>query len=253
LGHALHGVEHKFDGILNGLDYEVWNPETDPHIPVHFTVDSFERKALATKALRERLWLRESDGPVVAYVGRLDPQKGLHLITHALDHSLRNGAQFVLLGSSPEPGIDADFRRLKAFLNDNPDCHLELGFDEGLAHLIYAGADLVVVPSLFEPCGLPQMIALRYGAVPVVRGVGGLRDTVFDRDWSDVPEYERNGFVFEHADFPGVESALERAFALWRDDPEAFRQLACTGMRYDYSWKVPGQHYLNVYEFIRHR
>jgi starch synthase len=253
LGHALHRIEHKFGGILNGLDYEVWNPETDPHVPVHFTVDSFERKALATRALRERLWLRESDGPIVAYVGRLDPQKGLHLIKHALDYALGNGAQFVLLGSSPEAGIDADFRQLRAFLNDNPDCHLELGFDEGLAHLIYAGADLVVVPSLFEPCGLPQMIALRYGTVPVVRGVGGLRDTVFDRDWSDVPEYERNGFVFDHADFPGIESALDRAFALWRDDREAFRQLACTGMRYDYSWNEPGQHYLNVYEFIRHR
>jgi len=115
----------------------------------------------------------------------------VHLIRHALFYSLQNGAQFVLLGSSPELGINNEFWHLKHELNENPDCHLEIGYDEELAHLIYAGADLIVVPSLFEPCGLTQMIALRYGTVPIVRAVGGLVDTVFDRDYADMPVEER--------------------------------------------------------------
>ncbi len=253
LGPALARHHDKFGGILNGLDYEVWNPETDPHLAARYSVETVERKAENTRALRHRLWLRESAGPLVAFVGRLDPQKGLHLVKHALDHSLRQGAQFVLLGSSPDRAIDEEFRFVKHVYNDNPDCHLEIGFDEGLAHLIYAAADLVVVPSLYEPCGLPQMIALRYGAVPIVRRVGGLANTVFDRDWSERPPEERNGWVFEHPDFPGIESAMDRAFALWRDDPRAFRAFARQGMRCDYSWRVPGEHYLRVYEHIRHK
>lgn len=131
--------------------------------------------------------------------------------------------------------------------------HLEIGYDEELAHLLYAGADILVVPSLFEPCGLTQMIGLRYGTVPVVRAVGGLADTVFDRDWSDKPPNERNGYVFHQADEPALESALGRAIGLWQHYPQQFRQLIENGMRYDYSWNHPGQHYLNIYEFIRHR
>ena len=162
-------------------------------------------------------------------------------------------AQFVLLGSGSEHGINEDFWHLKRRLNDNPDCHLEIGYDEDLAHLIYAGADLLVMPSLYEPCGLTQMIALRYGTVPVVRAVGGLKDTVFDWDYSELPREQRNGFVFEHPDHPGLESALDRALGLWRDEPALFRELVLQGMACDYSWNHPGQHYLDVYEFIRHK
>ena len=114
----------------------------------------------------------------------------------------------MLLGSAGDRGINNHFWQLKHYLNDNADAHLELGFNEQLAHLIYAGADLVIVPSLFEPCGLAQMIAMRYGSVPVVRAVGGLVDTVFDRDYSDKPPELRNGYTFADADFRGIESAL---------------------------------------------
>ncbi len=252
LGDALYRYQDKFGGVLNGLDYEMWNPQIDPHIPVRYTAATFSRKALNRRALRERFLLRESDGPIIAYVGRLDPQKGVHLIRHALFHALADSAQFVLLGSSPERGIDAEFRQLKRELNDNPDCHLELGYDEELAHLIYAGADMLVVPSIFEPCGLTQMIALRYGTVPVVRAVGGLKDTVFDWDHSELPPQRRNGFLFEHPDGEGIDSALRRALGLWRK-PRLFRELAVNGMACDYSWNQPGQHYLNIYEHIRHR
>jgi starch synthase len=118
-------------------------------------------------------------------------------------------------------------------------------------HLIYAGADILVVASLFEPCGLTQMIALRYGAVPVVRAVGGLADTVFDRDYSNRPEHERNGYVFHQTDNAALESALDRAIGLWFGWRDEFRELAVQGMGCDYSWNWPGQHYLNIYEMIR--
>jgi starch synthase len=205
------------------------------------------------RALRERFWLRDGNKPIVAYVGRLDSQKGVHLVRHALFYSLWNGAKFVLLGSSPDPSIDGYFWHLKHYLNDSPDCHLELGFDTDLAHLIYAGADMLVMPSNFEPCGLVQMIALKYGAVPIVRAVGGLADTVVDRDYSDRPHEQRNGYVFNQPDTTGIESALRRAFGLWFTYPQDFRYLMLNGMRTDYSWNRPGGHYLSIYEHIRHR
>jgi starch synthase len=253
LGPALHRHHDKFGGILNGLDYEMWNPHIDPYIPFHYDAEGIDRKAGNTRALRERLQLRDGARPLIAYVGRLDPQKGLHLIRHTLSWALANDAQFVLLGSGSQPGINEDFWQLKRTLHDNRDCHLEVGYNEDLAHLIYAGAEILIVPSLFEPCGLAQMIALRYGSVPVVRSVGGLKDTVFDWDFSELPRERRNGFVFEHPDHPGIESALIRAVGLWRREPALFRQLVTQGMAYDYSWHHPGRHYLNVYEFIRHK
>jgi starch synthase len=253
IGHALHVHQGKFGGVLNGLDYEMWNPEADPHIASHYTVETLDRKYDNKERLRERLWMGKDYKPLVAYVGRLDSQKGVHLIRHAIFYSLQQGAQFVLLGSSPEAGINEEFWSLKHHLNESPDCHLEIGYDEELAHLIYAGADLIVVPSNFEPCGLTQMIALRYGTVPVVRGVGGLLDTVFDRDHSEKPPYERNGYMFYEGDYTALESALGRALRLWFDEPGEFRQLVVNGMRYDYSWNHPGEDYLRIYEYIRHK
>lgn len=253
LGHTLHVHANKFGGVLNGLDYDMWNPQTDPHIPHHYSADNPAPKRENTRALRERLWLRQENRPLIAYVGRLDSQKGVPLIRHALFYALARGAQFVLLGASPEHGINADFWQIKHELNDNPDCHLEIGYNEELAHLIYAGADMLIVPSLFEPCGLTQMIALRYGAVPIVRAVGGLADTVFDWDYSDLPREKRNGFVFQHADHAGIESAMDRALGLWYVRPDLFQELSVNGMRYDYSWNRPGADYLNIYEYIRHK
>ncbi|MBF0421537.1 MAG: glycosyltransferase, partial [Magnetococcales bacterium] len=203
-------------------------------------------------ALRHRLMLEQCDRPIVAYIGRLDTQKGVHLIRHALFTAVHNGAQFVLLGTSPEYGINEHFWHLKHYLNDNPHCHLEIGFNEELSRLIYAGSDLFVVPSLFEPCGLTQLIAMRYGTVPIVRAVGGLVDTVFDWDFSSKPKEERNGFTFDSADYAGIESAMFRAFGLYHN-PEYWKKIRATCMRTDYSWNYPGQDYLKIYDFIRHR
>jgi starch synthase len=186
-------------------------------------------------------------------LGRLDEQKGIHLIRHALFYALQHGAQFILLGSASNHAIGSQFSDLKRQVNDSPDCHIELGFNEDLSHLIYAGSDMMIVPSLFEPCGLTQMISLKYGTVPVVRGIGGLVNTVFDKDYSDRSWEDRNGYVFQQADFPGVESALYRAISLWYSFPGDFRQLMIHGMKYDFSWNYPGGHYLAIYEHIRHK
>ncbi|MBE9158687.1 glycogen synthase GlgA [Nodosilinea sp. LEGE 06152] len=254
LGHTLHVNEHKFSGILNGIDYEVWNPERDRYIPHHYGLTTFEDKALNKKELRDRLLLRQSDRPLVAFIGRLDDQKGVHLVHHAIYHALARGAQFVLLGSATEKGINDWFWHEKNFLNDNPDVHLELSFNEELAHLIYAGADMIVVPSNFEPCGLTQMIGLKYGTVPIVRGVGGLVNTVFDWDYDTLHEPEgRNGFVFFQSDNVALESAMNRAFDVWDHAPDTFKQLAQQGMQYDFSWNHPGQAYIDLYEYIRHK
>ncbi len=251
LGHTLQVHRNKVGGILNGLDYEVWNPEIDRHLPRQYGADSLDGKYENKRALRQRFWLQDAFKPVLCYVGRLDHQKGVPLITHALHYCLQRGGQFVLLGASMDGRIAHHFWNLKRQYNDNPDCHLELGFNEELSHLIYAGADLIVVPSLFEPCGLTQMIGLRYGTVPIVRATGGLADTVFDADYAPKPYHQRNGYVFNDFNPPGLESALQRAIGLWYCYPQYFRELMANGMRYDFSWNHPGQHYLNIYEYIR--
>ena len=254
LAHTLYTHQHKFSGILNGIDYDVWNPESDRYIPHHYSLTTIEDKALNKKDLRDRLLLRQSDQPLVAFIGRLDDQKGVHLVHHAIYYALGQGAQFVLLGSATEKSINDWFWHEKLYLNDNPDVHLELSFNEELAHLIYAGADMIVVPSNFEPCGLTQMIGLRYGTVPIVRGVGGLVNTVFDWDYDTLhPAEERNGFVFFQTDAVALESAMQRAFDTWKNAPETFTQLAQQGMQYDFSWNHPGQDYINLYEYIRHK
>jgi starch synthase len=251
LQHTLYEHRMKFGGVLNGVDYSVWNPEIDPFIACRYTIDTIDDKFKNKEALRHRLLLRQDFKPIVAVVSRLDHQKGVELIRHAIFYSLAKNCQFVLLGSSPDQSISNDFLGLKGLLNDNPDCHIEIGYNEELAHLIYAGADMVLVPSAFEPCGLTQMIAMHYGTVPVVRGIGGLVDTVFDADYAQVPYQERNGYIFKDFNKEGLESALNRAIGLWYEYPKYFRELMVNGMRYDYSWNHPAGHYVKIYEYIK--
>ncbi|MCS6770656.1 MAG: glycogen synthase [Kiritimatiellae bacterium] len=257
LGHGLQGVlqyyRNKCGGVLNGIDYNEWNPEVDRFIPHRYSLNNLDDKYKNKEALRNRFWLRHDFKPIIAVVSRLDHQKGVGLIRHAIFYALANGCQFVLLGTSPDPGISHDFWNLKRHLNDNPDCHLELSFDEYLSHLIFAGADMILVPSAFEPCGLTQMIGLKYGTVPVVRNTGGLADTVFDANYAHKPYHERNGYVFNDLNNEGLESALRRAIGMWYHYPQYWRELMVNGMRQDHSWNHPAQHYLNIYEYIREK
>ena len=189
----------------------------------------------------------------MSVVSRLDAQKGVGLMRHALFASVAQGCQFVLLGTAADARIQGEFQELKRQFNDNPDVHLELAHDEALAHLIFAGADLLVVPSAFEPCGLTQLIAMKYGTVPVVRNTGGLADTVSDANHAHKPYHERTGYTFNDFNVEGLDSALRRAIGMWFHYPQHWRELMLNGMRQDFSWNRPGQDYVNIYEHIRAR
>lgn len=250
--------QNKFSGILNGIDYSYWNPEIDRHLPAHYkpitlpvgkkNSNTIDRKAFIKKVLREELELEELHSPIVGCVTRLVPQKGLELIKHALKTTLKKGGQFILLGSGPIASINTEFQELKNKYAGNSQVHIILHHREDLAHLIYAGSDIFIVPSLFEPCGLTQLIALKYGAVPVVRRTGGLADTIFDVDHSNKPYGERNGYVFNDPTNEGIDSALLRALTCWYKEPEKWRRLMFTGMEMDHSWNQPSNQYLDIYK-----
>jgi len=197
--------------------------------------------------LRNHLNLRESNAPLVACVSRLVPQKSPELIKHALRRTLERGAQFILLGTSPIVSIHSEFEALIEELRDNRDVAILMDKDEALAHQFYAAADLFMIPSLFEPCGLTQLIALRYGAVPIARMTGGLVDTVFDADSTHT---QHNCYTFEKADAAGVDSALNRALDCYEKNPSGWHELMLNGMRQDFTWKRSAQEYLNLYRMI---
>lgn len=255
--------KEKFVGILNGIDYSYWNPEIDRYLPAHFSPreapngkkdrNTIDKKAYVKSVLRERLGLAEMYAPIVGCIARLVPQKGIDLIKHTLVHTIAKGGQFVLLGSSPIPEIDRDFHELKRQYTDHPQVYMILHHNEELAHMIYAGSDMFIVPSIFEPCGLTQMIALKYGAVPIVRRTGGLADTIFDVDYSDQPLEQSNGYVFNQADNQGVESALDRAFDTWFHNPDKWRKLMIYGMSIDFSWNKPSNEYLEIYKKLANK
>lgn len=250
--------QNKFKGILNGVDYSYWNPEIDRHLPAHYSPreipankkdkNTLDKKAYIKNLLRERFSLTEDHRPIIGCVTRLVPQKGLDLIKHAITYAADNGCQFVLLGSSPIPSITAEFQALKHYYEDSLHVHLALNHQEELAHLIFAASDMLIVPSLFEPCGLTQLIALKYGAVPIVRRTGGLGDSIFDVDNSELLFEKTNGYVFDLPTVAGIESALKRAVDCWFHHPDKWRKLMINGMCTDYSWNKSAGDYLDIYE-----
>ncbi|GIL88159.1 hypothetical protein Vretimale_14076 [Volvox reticuliferus] len=263
-GHPVIGPHaHKFMGIRNGIDPELWSPEENQFLPMCYNADSvIEGKKAARQALRQRVGLNGwNDKFIVAVVSRLTGQKGVPLIKHAAYRALDRGGQFVLLGSAPDPKVQADFNALAAQMGGQ-DAAFCFKYDEPLSHLIYAAADMVVVPSMFEPCGLTQMIAMRYGAVPVVRHTGGLRDTVFDvdfdkeraawelygsSDWKRDGIDATNGFAFSGTDGGALDYALNRAIDAWYNDRAWFHSLQKRVMEQDWSWNRPAIDYIELY------
>lgn len=232
---------HRLTGILNGVDYDAWNPATDTALAANFDLDKPEGRPRCASALRARLGLAPRECPLVGMVSRLAPQKGVHLVIEAMPEFLASGrVQAVLLGDGDPEAVAA----LRSLAGRFPgDCAFVAGHDESLARQIYGGADLFLVPSLYEPCGLTQLYALRYGAVPVVRATGGLADTVrhFDPDTG-----EGTGSVFLHADANGLRWALGEALR-WHADPPAWRRLRENGMREDFSWAHQAPRYESLY------
>jgi starch synthase len=244
LGGLLRERSGALSGILNGIDTSVWNPETDPHIATRFNAKTLELRAANKLALQRRLGLDPSpNAPLLGVVSRLSWQKGLDLLLESMPTVLREGMQLVLLGSG-----DADLQdRYQALAKANASrIAVVIGYDEALAHLIQAGSDALVVPSRFEPCGLTQLCALRYGAIPIVSRVGGLEDTVIDVDEAGGAA---TGFKFGPVTVEGLGDALHRASILWQDQP-AWRRLQHNGMSTDVSWRNQAGRYAALYHDV---
>ncbi|GAU40653.1 hypothetical protein TSUD_83310 [Trifolium subterraneum] len=239
----------KFIGVLNGIDTDIWNPATDPFLEVQYNANDLQGKSENKEALRRNLGLSSEDvkRPLVGCITRLVPQKGVHLIRHAIYLTLELGGQFVLLGSSPVPHIQREFEGIANHFKNHDHIRLILKYDESLSHTIYAASDMFIIPSIFEPCGLTQMISMRYGAVPIVRKTGGLNDSVFDIDDDTIPSQFQNGFTFLNADEKGINGALVRAINLYQNDPESWKQLVQKDMNIDFSWDSSAAQYEELY------
>lgn len=242
LSGILYQQRSKLRGILNGLDVKFWDPSGDKEIPAKFSVKDLKGKAACKKELLARAGLdTETDAPVIVCVSRLVEQKGFDMVFSAANQIADTGAKLLILGSGNdwiENGI------MQAAETYPQNIKLFRGYDEPLSHLMYAGGDIFLMPSVFEPCGLSQMISMRYGTVPVVREVGGLRDTVFD---VDRPE-GGNGFTFQTCDADGMMWALRRAVDRYNNDKTAWKKIMLEGMREDFTWDKSAGLYKDMYE-----
>lgn len=241
-GAALHG-------ILNGIDLAEWNPATDAHLAACFDADDIAPRAANKAALQRALGLAEDPGvPLFAYVGRLAWQKGVDLMLEAIPAIFAAGGQLAMLGSG-----DAQLaERCAGAAAANPGrIGARIGFDEGLARLIYGGADVVLVPSRFEPCGLAQLCALRYGALPVVARVGGLADTVVDANAAALSQGWGTGFACAPGSVELLAEAIARAATIWRE-PATWRGLQANAMRADVSWAPSAARYAAVLRGLVH-
>jgi starch synthase len=241
-------LQHRADdlvGILNGIDVEAWNPIRDPYLPSPFDASDLSGKRAAKAAVLVRFGLTADeatiDRPLIGMVSRMVDQKGLELIAANAAHLPELDASFVVLGTGERRYQDL-WRDLARQRPDRIGVHI--GFDEGLAHLVEGGADLFLMPSRFEPCGLNQMYSLRYGTVPIVRAVGGLADTVVN--WTPRRRHA-TGIVFENYTPEALLDALNRALSLYRR-PDEWRAMQVTGMRRDHSWDHSAREYVKVYD-----
>ncbi len=233
----------RITGILNGLDTQSWDPAHDPEIPHPFGVADLSPRAENRRALREQVGLPQpaERTPILGVISRLDPQKGVDLIPEALTALEAYPWQAVLLGAG-DPSIAAAWQALGERFPDR--VRVTLGYDAGLARRIYGGADMLLIPSRYEPCGLVQMMAMRYGCVPVARETGGLADTVLDYD---LAPRRSTGFLFPEATAKSLAFAVRRALAVFAD-PRRWQALQRRGMRRDFSWRPSAQAYLQLYQ-----
>lgn len=231
-------------GILNGIDIQVWDPATDESLPARFDAKRIAKRTANKLELQTRLGLaKDPNALVLGVVSRLTWQKGLDLLVSAIPMLAAHGAQLAVLGSGEAP-LEASFAAAAAA--DPTRVAVRIGYDESLAHLIQAGADAVLVPSRFEPCGLTQLCAMRYGALPVVARVGGLADTVVDANEMALAAKAGTGIVFAPVTRDALELAIDRTAALWRDRT-AWRLVQKRAMATDVSWTRPAAQYAALY------
>jgi starch synthase len=231
-------------GILNGVDYTIWDPQHDTAIAKPYGLADLSGKAACKRALQADLGLAQrADAPLFAVVSRLSSQKGMDLLLGALPDLLAQGAQLAVLGTGDD---DLETRVRNAAATHPESVAARIGYDETLSHRFMAGADVLVVPSRFEPCGLTQLYALRYGTPPLVRRVGGLADTVRDANPANLKDDTATGFVFEEASSRALAGGLKIACAHYRE-PKLWRQIQRRGMAQDFSWAGAAANYETLY------
>ncbi len=246
LNYTLQKYAYKVSGILNGMNDLEYNPKNDDKIPMKYSVKNYEKgKAACKKSLQEQLGLDVNPGaPLCAMISRLVDQKGLDLLLYVIEEMLYDGMQIVILGTG-DPYYERALADIAA--NHRGAMCACIDFDSGLAHTIYAGADIFLMPSIFEPCGLSQLVAMAYGSVPVVRETGGLKDTV-----TPYNEYtgEGNGFSFANINAHEFLFVTKYAADLYRNHKDVWKKIIETGMKGDYSWKKSAGEYAGLFSLI---
>lgn len=246
-GENLHGlmnrISFKLKGIINGIDTDINNPETDKIIPNNYSYENLEGKRKNKEELLEELGLPKSDEPLIAIVSRLTSQKGLDILAYGLEELLNNDIKMVVLGTG-EARYENMFKHFQWRFPEK--ISSKILFDGKLAQRIYGGADMILVPSLFEPCGLTQMIGMRYGTLPIVRETGGLKDTV--TPWNKYTN-EGTGFTFSFYNHMDLLGAIDRALEAY-SDKNIWERLMKNAMEKDFSWKGPASDYIDIYKKI---
>lgn len=246
---VLRGRSDRLVGIINGIDPGVWSPVADSKLAMNYSRDSWQQGKRANKrALQETFALTSSAAvPMIGLVGRFAEQKGWDLVLEVLRRHLRENrpTQWVVLGSG-DPGIEHELRVLAVDHGDRFGLHI--GFSDDLAHRIEAGADLFVMPSRYEPCGLNQLYSLGYGTVPIVTPTGGLSDTVVDCTAQSLGDGTATGFHVHHYNPESLDEAIGRALHLQYHDPESWKKVVETGMSQDWSWRKSAVQYIDLYE-----
>lgn len=246
-GHGLDGVLRKRSsdlyGVINGIDTEYWNPQDDQYIPERYEAEDFSGKTACKKSLLEECSFRDSgmDSPVIALIGRLAAQKGLDLIFSSLDKIISMGAKIIMLGKGDKKYQTS---ALEAAKKHKGNFYLRMDFGEEFSHRIYAGSDIFLIPSQYEPCGLGQLIAMRYGTVPVARKTGGLSDTI--KDYEPLKS-SGTGFLFEEYSAAALRECLRSALCIY-SDKKRWGQLVSEAMKTDFSWKNSANKYLELYK-----
>ncbi len=249
-GSGLNGVlsERAEDlyGVVNGIDTEHWNPATDKLLPARYTADDLLGKKTCRQVLLERFDLPiDRNAPLIGMIGRLTEQKGFDLVAQCFETFARRDMRLVILGTGDEK-YQRLLKRMKEVYPDK--LGISLAFDTALAHLIEAGSDLFLMPSRFEPCGLSQLYALRYGTLPLVHKTGGLADTVVDATERNLADERATGFVFDEFTPASFLAALDRALSLYQKDRKAWLGMQHRGMLQDWSWDNSARDYVRLYE-----
>jgi starch synthase len=246
---TLNVNKHKIFGILNGIDENIWDPEKDNLIFKRYsrqssTANIKKHKEQNEKALFKMFHLKYSNKPLFISVTRLVPQKGPQLIKDAAKHIIKKDAQFFLLGTTSIKKLHKEFSDLQKKLQNTKEITIHLTYNEKLAHLLYAAADFIIIPSFFEPCGLTQLISFRYFTIPIVREIGGLKDTVFD-----IKKYPQkgNGYTFKKFSSAEFLNKIDIAYNDFINNPNTIKKLYENIKKINHNWQEPAKKYLKLY------